>query len=177
MAEVRALPHRLRALPARRQTEVEAVAERHHDKPFFFYLGRHVGLPVCLEGALKLKEIAYIPTEAYAAGEMKHGPIALLDEQTPVVCVATRSHVTDKLRVQPRGGARPRRAGHRDRDGRATTRSRTWPTTCSTYRAPHPLLQPIVAVVPLQLLAYHIAQLRGLDVDQPRNLAKTVTVE
>ena len=65
------------------------IAERHHDKPFFFYLGRHVGLPVCLEGALKLKEIGYIPTEAYAAGEMKHGPIALLDDETPVVCVAT----------------------------------------------------------------------------------------
>ena len=93
---MRALPQKLTAtlegLPA-----IEAVAERHHGKPFFLYLGRHAGLPICLEGALKLKEIAYIPTEAYAAGEMKHGPIALLDESTPVVCVATRSHVADKL--------------------------------------------------------------------------------
>ena len=76
---------------------VEEVAQRHHAKSFFFFLGRHAGLPVCLEGALKLKEVSYIPTESYAAGEMKHGPIALLEDETPVVCVATRSHVSDKL--------------------------------------------------------------------------------
>src|SRR5206468_739882 len=73
------------------------IARCHFDKPFFLYLGRHIGLPVCLEGALKLKEISYIPTEAYSAGEMKHGPIALLDEETPVVCIATDSHVYDKV--------------------------------------------------------------------------------
>jgi len=76
---------------------IEEIAERFHDKPFFLYLGRHIGLPVALEGALKLKEISYIPTEAYSAGEMKHGPIALLDEETPVVCVATSSHVYEKV--------------------------------------------------------------------------------
>ena len=76
---------------------IEEIAQRYYDKPFFLYLGRHIGLPVALEGALKLKEISYIPTEAYSAGEMKHGPIALLDEDTPVVCVATDSHVYDKV--------------------------------------------------------------------------------
>src|SRR5437879_13559975 len=76
---------------------IEEIAERHYNKPFFLYLGRHIGLPVCLERALKLKEISYIPTEAYSAGEMKHGPIALLDEDTPVVCVATDSHVYEKV--------------------------------------------------------------------------------
>src|SRR2546426_11533370 len=76
---------------------IDEIAQRFYDKPFFLYLGRHIGLPVCLEGALKLKEISYIPTEAYSAGEMKHGPIALLDEDTPVVCVATDSHVYDKV--------------------------------------------------------------------------------
>ena len=96
MAELRSLPHKIIST-LERQGDVVDIAERHHDKPFFFYLGRHVGLPVCLEGALKLKEISYIPTEAYAAGEMKHGPIALLDDQTPVVCVATDSHVAGKL--------------------------------------------------------------------------------
>ena len=96
MAELRSLPQKIISTLERQDAVVE-IAERHCDKPFFFYLGRHVGLPVCLEGALKLKEISYIPTEAYAAGEMKHGPIALLDDQTPVVCVATDSHVADKL--------------------------------------------------------------------------------
>ena len=132
---------------------------------------------MCLEGALKLKEIAYIPTEAYAAGEMKHGPIALLDDQTPVVCVATASHVADKLQsnlqeVRARGAR-----GHRDRDGRAIRTSPRWPTRSSRCRAPTRCCSRCVAVVPLQLLAYHIARLRGEDVDQPRNLAKTVTVE
>jgi glucosamine--fructose-6-phosphate aminotransferase (isomerizing) len=175
MAEVRALPHRLESC-LQAETEVRAVAERHHDKPFFLYLGRHVGLPVCLEGALKLKEIAYIPTEAYAAGEMKHGPIALLDEQTPVVCVATRSHLTAKLvsnleEVRARGAHVIAIAT----DGDDTIAEVA--DDVLYVPATHPLLQPIVAVVPLQFLAYHTARLRGLDVDQPRNLAKTVTVE
>ena len=132
---------------------------------------------MCLEGALKLKEISYIPTEAYAAGEMKHGPIALLDDETPVVCVATRSHVSDKLlsnlqEVRARGAQVVAVATRGRHGGR-----RAWPRTCSSSRRTHPLLQPVVAVIPLQLLAYRIARLRGLDADQPRNLAKTVTVE
>jgi glucosamine--fructose-6-phosphate aminotransferase (isomerizing) len=155
---------------------IEDVAERHYEKPFFLYLGRHIGLPVCLEGALKLKELSYIPTEAYSAGEMKHGPIALLDEETPVVCVATDSHVYDKV-VSNIQETRARGAdviaiatdGNEDIQHHADDVIYV-PRT-------HPLLQAVLAVLPLQLLAYRIARLRGLNVDQPRNLAKTVTVE
>ena len=175
MDELRALPQKLAAcLEASRS--VAAVAERHQDKPFFFFLGRHTGLPVCLEGALKLKEIAYIPTEAYAAGEMKHGPIALLDDHTPVVCVATASHVADKLQsnlqeVRARGAEVIAIATAGDPD--------IADVADQVIEVPRtdPLLRPMLAVVPLQLLAYHIARGRGEDVDQPRNLAKTVTVE
>ena len=155
---------------------IEEIAQRHYDKPFFLYLGRHIGLPVCLEGALKLKEISYIPTEAYSAGEMKHGPIALLDEDTPVVCVATDSHVYDKI-VSNIQETRARGAdviaiatdGNEDIQHHATEVIYV-PRT-------HPFLEAVLAVVPLQLLAYRIARLRGFNVDQPRNLAKTVTVE
>ncbi len=173
--EVRALPQKLVAC-LEGIGGVEAVAERHGEKPFFLYLGRHVGLPVCLEGALKLKEIAYVPTEAYAAGEMKHGPIALLDETTPVVCVATASHVSDKLHsnlqeVRARGAEVVAVATAGD-----PAIAEVADVVIEVPRT-HPLLQPVLAVVPLQLLAYHIARGRGLDVDQPRNLAKTVTVE
>jgi glucosamine--fructose-6-phosphate aminotransferase (isomerizing) len=155
---------------------IEEVAQRHFDKPFFLYLGRHIGLPVCLEGALKLKEISYIPTEAYSAGEMKHGPIALLDEQTPVVCVATDSHVYDKVvsniqEVRARGAAVIAIATDGNEDIQHHADDVIFvPRT-------HPFLQAVLAVLPLQLLAYRIARLRGLNVDQPRNLAKTVTVE
>ena len=155
---------------------IEEIAQRHYDKPFFLYLGRHIGLPVCLEGALKLKEISYIPTEAYSAGEMKHGPIALLDEQTPVVCVATDSHVYDKV-VSNIQETRARGAqviaiatdGNEDIQHHADD--------VIFVPRTHPFLQAVLAVLPLQLLAYRIARLRGLNVDQPRNLAKTVTVE
>ena len=155
---------------------IEEIAQRHYDKPFFLYLGRHIGLPVCLEGALKLKEISYIPTEAYSAGEMKHGPIALLDENTPVVVIATDSHVYDKV-VSNIQETRARGAqviaiatdGNEDIQHHADDVIYV-PRT-------HPFLQAPLAVIPLQLLAYRIARLRGLNVDQPRNLAKTVTVE
>jgi glucosamine--fructose-6-phosphate aminotransferase (isomerizing) len=155
---------------------IDVVALRNYQKPFFLYLGRHIGLPVALEGALKLKEISYIPTEAYSAGEMKHGPIALLDDTTPVVCVATDSHVYDKI-VSNIQETRARGAdviaiateGNEDIQNHATDVIYV-PRT-------HPFLQAALAVVPLQLLAYKIARLRGLNVDQPRNLAKTVTVE
>ena len=155
---------------------IEEIAQRHFDKPFFLYLGRHIGLPVCLEGALKLKEISYIPTEAYSAGEMKHGPIALLDEDTPVVCVATDSHVYDKIvsniqETRARGASVIAIAtdGNEDIQHHADD-------VIYVPRTPA-FLQAALAVVPLQLLAYRIARLRGLNVDQPRNLAKTVTVE
>jgi glucosamine--fructose-6-phosphate aminotransferase (isomerizing) len=155
---------------------IDEIAERHFDKPFFLYLGRNVGLPVALEGALKLKEISYIPTEAYSAGEMKHGPIALLDEETPVVCVATDSHVYEKV-VSNIQETRARGAhvvavatdGNEDIQHHADDVIYV-PRT-------HPFLQAVLSIVPLQLLAYRIARLRGLNVDQPRNLAKTVTVE
>ena len=155
---------------------IDEIARRHFDKPFFLYLGRHIGLPVALEGALKLKEISYIPTEAYSAGEMKHGPIALLDESTPVVVVATRSHVYDKMvsniqEVRARGAHVIAIAtdGNEDIQHHADD---------VIYIPGSPaFLQAVLAVVPLQLLAYRIARLRGLNVDQPRNLAKTVTVE
>jgi len=154
----------------------QAIAERCWKADFFFYIGRHVGLPVALEGALKLKEISYISTDAYAAGEMKHGPIALLDEATPVVCVATRSPVLDKL-VSNIQEARARGAHviaiTTDGDGDVDPHvDASIPVPATDW-----MLQPILAVVPLQLLAYAIARKRGLNVDQPRNLAKTVTVE
>ena len=91
------MPHAVAATVEGVEEQMKAIAEHWKDAGFFLYLGRHVGLPVCLEGALKLKEISYIPTDAYAAGEMKHGPISLLDERTPVVCVATDSPVLDKV--------------------------------------------------------------------------------
>jgi glucosamine--fructose-6-phosphate aminotransferase (isomerizing) len=155
---------------------IEEIADRHCEKPFFLYLGRHIGLPVALEGALKLKEISYIPTEAYSAGEMKHGPIALLDEETPVVCVATSSHVYEKVisniqEVRARGAHVIAIAtdGNEDIQHHADD-------VIYVPRSPA-FLQAVLAILPLQLLAYRIARLRGLNVDQPRNLAKTVTVE
>ena len=152
------------------------IAEHWKDAGFFLYLGRHVGLPICLEGALKLKEISYIPTDAYAAGEMKHGPIALLDERTPVVCVATDSPVLDKVlsniaEVRARG-AHVIAVATEGNDQVAEHAEEVVEVPRTDW-----LLQPILAVIPLQLLAYHIARARGLNVDQPRNLAKTVTVE
>jgi glutamine---fructose-6-phosphate transaminase (isomerizing) len=175
LAEVASLPDKLSAyLDA--DHPIEEIAQRHYQKPFFLYLGRHIGLPVSLEGALKLKEISYIPTEAYSAGEMKHGPIALLDESTPVVCVATDSHVYDKVvsniqEVRARGAEVIAIATDGNEDIQHHADDVVFvPRT-------HPSLQAPLAVVPLQLLAYRIARLRGLNVDQPRNLAKTVTVE
>ncbi len=169
-------------LPARMATfldgrhPIEEIAERYHDKPFFLYLGRHIGLPVCLEGALKLKEIAYVPTEAYSAGEMKHGPIALLDEDVPVVVVATDSHVYDKVvsniqETRARGAHVIAIATDGNEDIQHHADDVIYVPRTPAY------LQAVLAVLPLQLLAYRIARLRGLNVDQPRNLAKTVTVE
>ena len=173
---------KLHELPERMQEfldgdhPIESIAQRFHEAPFFLYLGRHIGLPVALEGALKLKEISYIPTDAYSAGEMKHGPIALLDEGTPVVVVATNIHVYDKI-VSNIQETRARGAhviaiatdGNEDIQHHADD-------VIYVPRTPN-FLQASLAVIPLQLLAYRIARLRGLNVDQPRNLAKTVTVE
>jgi len=155
---------------------IDDIAERHYDKPFFLYLGRNIGLPICLEGALKLKEISYIPTEAYSAGEMKHGPIALLDSETPVVCVATDSHVYEKVvsniqETRARGAQVIAIATDGNEDIQHHADDVIYVPKTNEY------LQAVLAVLPLQLLAYRIARLRGLNVDQPRNLAKTVTVE
>ncbi|MEA2271906.1 MAG: hypothetical protein QOI98_614 [Solirubrobacteraceae bacterium] len=176
IAGLKRLPHCITEVLRDAPALVKPVAERYWQSDFFFYLGRHIGLPVALEGALKLKEISYIATDAYAAGEMKHGPIALLDEATPVVCVATDSPVLEKMvsnmqEVQTRGAhvIAITTEGNEDIVQHAAV---TIPVPSTDW-----MLQPILAVIPLQLLAYDIARRRGLNVDQPRNLAKTVTVE
>ncbi len=176
MTELRAMPHAISTLVENVDERIKGIAEHWKDAGFFLYLGRHVGLPICLEGALKLKEVSYIPTDAYAAGEMKHGPIALLDEQTPVVCVATDSPVLDKMlsniaEVRARGAHVI--AVVTEGSGQVAEHAE------EVVEVPRTdwLLQPLLAVIPLQLLAYYIARARGLNVDQPRNLAKTVTVE
>ncbi|HEV7616441.1 MAG TPA: glutamine--fructose-6-phosphate transaminase (isomerizing) [Solirubrobacterales bacterium] len=176
VAGLKALPSKVEETLAAVEEPVRAAAAAHSDQNFFLYLGRHIGLPVCLEGALKLKEVSYIPTDAYAAGEMKHGPIALLDESTPVVCIATDSPVLEKVlsnveEVRARGAqtiAIATAGGERA----AEVADETIEVAATDW-----ILQPIVAILPLQLLAYDIARARGLNVDQPRNLAKTVTVE
>jgi glucosamine--fructose-6-phosphate aminotransferase (isomerizing) len=176
VAELKHLPSKIEETLASCEGHVREVCAKQSAQGFFLYLGRHIGLPVCLEGALKLKEISYIPTDAYAAGEMKHGPIALLDESTPVVCVATESPVLDKVlsnieEVRARGASTIAIATEGDDRVEAVADQ-----TIAVARTDW-ILQPIVAILPLQLLAYDIASARGLNVDQPRNLAKTVTVE
>jgi glucosamine--fructose-6-phosphate aminotransferase (isomerizing) len=176
VGEIKRLPHLIEEVIAGAGEQVRDVAEAYWRREFFLYIGRHIGLPVALEGALKLKEISYIATDAYAAGEMKHGPIALLDDSTPVVCVATDSPVLEKMvsnmqEVRARGAhtIALTTAGNgeivKHADAAITVPAVDW------------MLQAILAVIPLQLLAYEIACRRGLNVDQPRNLAKTVTVE
>jgi glucosamine--fructose-6-phosphate aminotransferase (isomerizing) len=155
---------------------IEQIARTRFKANDFLYLGRGPNYPVALEGALKLKEISYIHAEGYPAGEMKHGPIALIDENVPVVVLAGKNSVYEKIlanieEVKARGGIVIAVADENDREiGKLADQVITVPST-------NPLLMPIVMSVPLQLLAYHIAVLRGADVDQPRNLAKSVTVE
>jgi glutamine---fructose-6-phosphate transaminase (isomerizing) len=176
VAELKRLPHLISELLEGSDEPLRQVAKSVGSAEFFLYLGRHAGLPVALEGALKLKEISYIATDAYAAGEMKHGPIALLDESTPVVVVATDSPVLEKVvsnieEVRSRGA----RVIAVATEGNEQIRHHA----ADVIHVPgtHWMLAPALAVIPLQLLAYHIARARGLNVDQPRNLAKTVTVE
>jgi glucosamine--fructose-6-phosphate aminotransferase (isomerizing) len=176
VGELKALPHAIAALLEESHDDIDRIASEVAEKEFFMYIGRHVGLPVALEGALKLKEISYIATDAYAAGEMKHGPIALLDDSTPVVAVATDSPVLEKVvsniqEVRVRGARVIAVVSEGNEEiGEHADELIVIPRT-------HWLLAPLLAVIPLQLLAYRIARLRGLNVDQPRNLAKTVTVE
>ena len=159
---------------------IEAVARRFYRRRNFLYFGRGIHYPIALEGALKLKEISYIHAEGYPAGEMKHGPIALIDEHLPVVALVPRGEVFDKMRgnlqeAKARGASVIvlTDAPPEDFDGILDEAS---DALIPVPRA-HPLLMPIPMAIPLQLLAYHIAVLRGCDVDQPRNLAKSVTVE
>jgi glucosamine--fructose-6-phosphate aminotransferase (isomerizing) len=160
--------------------EVEEIASRFHTRTDFLYLGRGINYPIALEGALKLKEISYIHAEGYPAGEMKHGPIALIDERMPVVLLAPHDAVFEKMignmqEVKARGGsviALTTRGDHKLQSVLDPTKD----VVLELPRTPE-LLTPIVMSVPLQLLAYDIAVRRGCDVDQPRNLAKSVTVE
>jgi glucosamine--fructose-6-phosphate aminotransferase (isomerizing) len=159
---------------------VEEIAARFYSHTDFLYLGRGINYPIALEGALKLKEISYIHAEGYPAGEMKHGPIALIDERMPVVAIAPHDHVFEKMignmqEAKARGGSVIALTTKGDHMLSAILDpSRDF--VLEVPPAPS-LLMPIIMVVPLQLLAYDIAERRGCDVDQPRNLAKSVTVE
>ncbi len=176
------LAHDLALLPdlvgqtLEREPEVRALAEVMFEYRHALYLGRGLQMPIALEGALKLKEISYIHAEGYAAGEMKHGPIALIDREMPVVCLSLRDAVREKMLSQiEQARARGGRVIAVATDGDDLIAAKA---DHVLWTPPTPaLLAPIVAVVPLQLLAYHIAVRRGTDIDQPRNLAKSVTVE
>ena len=163
-----------------RAGQIEEIARRFYQRSDFLYLGRGINYPIALEGALKLKEISYIHAEGYPAGEMKHGPIALIDEAMPVVTIAPHDHVFEKMigniqEAKARGGA----VIALTTDAHTGLNDLLDPEHDFLITVPesHPLLTPVLMVVPLQLLAYHIAVRRGCDVDQPRNLAKSVTVE
>jgi glucosamine--fructose-6-phosphate aminotransferase (isomerizing) len=152
------------------------LAERFQAARDVLFIGRHTGYPAALEGALKLKEISYIHAEGYPAGELKHGPIALVEEGVPVVAVATRCHVYPKIlsniqEVRARGADVVAVATEGD------TEIAGFAQHVLEVPVTPELLSPVVVSVPLQLFAYHVAKLRGCDVDQPRNLAKSVTVE
>jgi glutamine---fructose-6-phosphate transaminase (isomerizing) len=180
--EIATVVEELDQVPAKIQTcldragEVRAVAEKYASAGTFLFLGRHVGYPMALEGALKLKEISYIHAEGYPAGELKHGPIALIEDGIPVVVVHPSSHVhaktvTNMQEVASRGAAVICIAEDNDRDAAAhALHVLRVPSTAS-------LLSPLVTLVPLQLLSYHVAEIRGCPIDKPRNLAKSVTVE
>jgi glucosamine--fructose-6-phosphate aminotransferase (isomerizing) len=175
LREIRSMPDAVRrALSC--HDSVRQIAERYAHVNNFLYLGRQYHYPVALEGALKLKEISYIHAEGYPAAEMKHGPIALVDEETPSVFLMPRGPIFDKVmsnleEVKARGGPVIAIACEDDEEVAARADEVIWVPEVPEY------LQPLVTVVPLQLLAYHIALLRGCDVDKPRNLAKSVTVE
>jgi glucosamine--fructose-6-phosphate aminotransferase (isomerizing) len=170
------LPSKVGALIERCATQCEQLAERYHHAGNALYLGRQINYPIALEGALKLKEISYIHAEGYPAGEMKHGPVALIDDQLPVVCIAPQDAIYEKMlsnieQVHARGGQVIAIGSEGD--------------TVLSSKADHtifipsttPLLTPVLTTIPLQIFAYHVALRRGCDVDQPRNLAKSVTVE
>ena len=156
--------------------DIEAIANDFAEKHNGLFLGRGAMYPIAMEGALKLKEISYIHAEAYPAGELKHGPLALVDKDTPIITVAPHNDLLDKLKsnleeVRARGGElfvfADEKANVKSQDNLKVLHM---PTVSD-------LMEPILYIIPLQLLSYHVAVLRGTDVDQPRNLAKSVTVE
>jgi glucosamine--fructose-6-phosphate aminotransferase (isomerizing) len=180
--EIAEVVDRMHELPAQVERtlsldgQVRELAARYQGARDFLYIGRHTGYPAALEGALKLKEISYIHAEGHPAGELKHGPIALIEPGVPVVAIATVCHVYPKMlsniqEVRARGADVIAVATEGD-----TAIGELAQHVVFVPRTPE-LLAPVVVTVPLQLLAYHIAKLRGCDVDQPRNLAKSVTVE
>jgi glucosamine--fructose-6-phosphate aminotransferase (isomerizing) len=175
MHEMRQIPHKIETL-LKQEKHIEALAHKYSKAQDFLFLGRGVHYPIALEGALKLKEISYIHAEGYPAGEMKHGPIALIDENLPVVAIATRTPVYEKVvsnlqEVKARDGKLIAICDEGDEAMKAFADD-----VIEIPSAPE-ALQPILTVIPTQLLAYYIALRRGCDVDQPRNLAKSVTVE
>jgi glucosamine--fructose-6-phosphate aminotransferase (isomerizing) len=182
LAQRKALVSDLRLVPdlagrcLDRESEVAALAAELKNVRDMLYLGRGINMPIAYEGALKLKEISYIHAEAYPAGEMKHGPIALIDKDMPVLALMTRDPWYEKMvsqveQAKARGGVVVAVATEGDALADELADHVLW-----VPEAPW-MLSPVINVIPLQLLAYHIASLRGLDVDQPRNLAKSVTVE
>jgi len=175
ITELKKIP-KLQEFILRKQDEIAKLARRHSHLGSFLYLGRNINYPSALEGALKLKEVSYIPAEGYAAGEMKHGPIALIDEYRAVVCIVPQSKVYDKMisniqEVHSRRGKIIAIATEGDAEIKKLTREVIYVPKIDE------LFSPLLVALPLQLLAYHIAVKRGCDVDQPRNLAKSVTVE
>ncbi len=173
--ELRKIPEQQEAV-LKQQNAIASLARRHSHFGSFLYLGRNINFPSALEGALKLKEISYIPAEGYAAGEMKHGPIALIDEYRAVVCIAVESKVYDKMisniqEIRSRHGKIIAIATQGNKNIQELTGEVIYIPKVGES------LSPLIVALPLQLLAYHIALKRGCDVDQPRNLAKSVTVE
>ncbi|HZO81375.1 MAG TPA: glutamine--fructose-6-phosphate transaminase (isomerizing) [Candidatus Binataceae bacterium] len=171
-----AIPAQIKEVLERRERQIERIARKYGKARDFLYLGRGINYPVALEGALKLKEISYIHAEGYSAGEMKHGPIALIDEEMPVVVIIPRDSVYEKTlsnlkEVESRNGRIIAVTDH------PTPELEEVAWEIIEVPSTHRMLMPVLTTVPLQLLAYHIAVYRGTDVDQPRNLAKSVTVE
>jgi glucosamine--fructose-6-phosphate aminotransferase (isomerizing) len=176
MHELATIPHKIEHLLRTQEKKIQQLANRYHNAQDFLFLGRGLHYPIALEGALKLKEISYIHAEGYPAGEMKHGPIALIDENMPIVAIATKTAVYEKVVSNLQES--------KARDGKLIVICDEGDEEMARFadeiiEVPHTIeeLQPILAVVPTQLLAYYIALRRGADVDQPRNLAKSVTVE
>jgi glucosamine--fructose-6-phosphate aminotransferase (isomerizing) len=176
MHEMRVIPHKIETILKNTEKHIEKLANKYHSAQDFLFLGRGVHYPIALEGALKLKEISYIHAEGYPAGEMKHGPIALIDENMPIVAVATHTPVYDKVisnlqEAKARDGKLILICDEGDEEVKKMADD--------VIEIPWTIepLQPILSVIPTQLLAYYIALRRGCDVDQPRNLAKSVTVE